>query len=115
MGEAKRRRAATGTSDTADPGFEGYRATLRSIFAGVTDREAGEAWMRGQEWTASRSNILVLHQTGEKADPDGDKITIGIVYGKHAFAVAVPVTQIDHLVEEWPGSSPERARETCVI
>jgi hypothetical protein len=72
------RRAAT----SADKGFGGYRAQARRASPDVSDRELGEAWMRGQAWSASGAEGMAVHEKGEpsRARRDDD-VLVSMSYG----------------------------------
>jgi hypothetical protein len=60
MNRHERRAAAS-----ADKGFGGYRAQARRASPDISDRELGEAWMRGQAWSASGAEGMAVHERGE--------------------------------------------------
>jgi hypothetical protein len=62
------RRAAEARARAAqkDKGFENYQAEARRVHPKISDRELGEAWMRGQVFTGSGADSVVIHETGQQ-------------------------------------------------
>jgi hypothetical protein len=56
------RRAAEARARAAqkDKGFDDYKAEARRVRPRISDRELGEAWMRGQAFTASGAESMVI-------------------------------------------------------
>jgi hypothetical protein len=93
---AKRARAAS-----MDKGFAGYGAQARRVFLSISDRDLGEGWMRGQAWSASAADGMVIHKKGEPAVRSATDIVVSMTYGSLKFKAVVDPDRLRDCVAEW--------------
>jgi hypothetical protein len=89
--EAQARKAAQ-----SDKGFEDYKAQARRASPSISDRGLGEAWMRGQAFTASGAESMVIHEIGQAPQPpSSDDWLIMLTYESVSFKAFVPARLFD--------------------
>jgi hypothetical protein len=84
-----------------DKGFGGYRAQARRASPNISDRELGEAWMRGQAWSASGADGMVIHKKGEPAPRGANDVTVSMTYGSLRFKAFVNPGLLRSGVAQW--------------
>jgi hypothetical protein len=96
--EAARARAA---SAKIDKGFEDYRAQARRAFPGIDDKKIGEAWMRGQIWTAIGADAMIIHCPGEAPARHDDDVTVSATWGALEFKAFISRKLLHESIEQW--------------
>lgn len=97
------RRAAEARARAAavDKGFAGYCAQARRAFPFIRDRDLGEAWMRGQVWSASGADGMVIHKKGEPTVRNATDILVSMTYGSLKFRAVADPDLLHACVAEW--------------
>ena len=72
-----------------DAGFTDYRAQAQRAFPKISDREMGEAWMRGQAWAASGAKSMVVRERGGAPEPSAADVGVSARYGDLELKVYV--------------------------
>jgi hypothetical protein len=94
--EAQARKAAQ-----TDKGFDDYKVEARQASPGISDRELGEAWMRGQAFTASGAESMVIHLVGEQPrPPSDDDWLISLAYASLSFKAFMPAALFDQAIAD---------------
>jgi hypothetical protein len=98
--EANARKAQAKAAQT-DEGFEDYTTQARRVHPKISDRVLGEAWMRGQAFTASGAESIVIHEVGqEPRPPSDDDWLISLAYGSLSFKAFMPAALFNQSIAD---------------
>ncbi len=91
----------------ADAGFEKFRAQAKRTFEGMSDRDIGEAWMRGSAWTASGAEAMVIHKPGQTPRRSESDIHVSLRYGALAFEAFISPELLREAIDGWQRGAAE--------
>jgi hypothetical protein len=92
---------ARAASAQIDKGFEAYRAQAKRAFRDLDDKKIGEYWMRGQAWTATGADAMVVHRPGETPERHDDDIAVSATYGDLKFKAFISKPLLHEGTEHW--------------
>jgi hypothetical protein len=111
---------ATKTRERAagvDTGFTDYRAQAQRAFPKISDRDLGNAWMRGQAWAASGAKSMVVRERGGAPEPSAADVCVSARYGDTELQVFVNPEELRDCIAAWERvlnkeSVPKAERQT---
>jgi hypothetical protein len=81
--------------------FEDYRNLYRKAYRKGTDRQIGEAWMRGA--AAEDVKYMIVHPSDEPPpSPSDDDLFFSVAYGPQRFLARAAKRNLPSLVAQWP-------------
>jgi hypothetical protein len=99
--QQRRAAARARKASQSDKGFDDYIAQARRASPGIDDRELGKGWMRGQAFTASGAESMVIHEFGqEPRPPQDDDWLISLAYESLSFKAYISPTLLDQSIAD---------------